>query len=138
MADTPNNVLEHFIDDLAVMPDQYHSRQKLPASLTQLARAVLGSALQDILKGLPPIAVVTERNRRDLQDHFEAAWHWVFEEEAGHWPFCFERVCDTLSIDPDWFRSKLKRHIAGLPPRRAGRPTFYRPDGVRGTRVRTV
>ncbi len=67
----------------------------------RLMLAILEEALVTFQRGLN--SPVAEQRRR-----FHEVDTWVASEDTD-WPFSFENICGTLSIDPDYIRTGLRR-----------------------------
>lgn len=99
-----------------VLPSQFYGRRKQFNPEAALHLALLESALRDIDNRCPsgaPEERLPERRKR----LFVQAWDWFFEPDGESTArISFLTVCDTLEIDPDYFRMKLKSGPIGSTP----------------------
>lgn len=109
-----------------LLPEQTYAALASPPK--RIALAVLKWAIKDLLTYS---GVSYSRNTKTYsrKDNFETAWDWIFRSEEAEWVYPFETVCSMLEIDPDWFRSKLKKVMANKQ-----RLTYSFRDQARGSR----
>src|SRR6266550_8472992 len=97
-----------------VRQSQFLSERASPSRFSgeyRLALAILHDAIQ--------IYCMEGSGRRNLQLRREAA-RWLHSSDHS-WCFSFERICETLGLDPDWVRRGLRapgmrRATAPWPP----------------------
>ena len=63
---------------------------------------ILRDAVDLYLKALTPGNRVAAKRLREV-----IAW---FASNDRQWPFSFERICEALSLEPEYIRSGLYRH----------------------------
>jgi len=100
--------LRHAVDDLLepafVLPDQMSRRAACGARESATHRLMLGilrDAVDLYLKALVPGNRVAAKRLREV-----IAW---FASSDRQWPFSFERICEALSLEPEYIRMGLHR-----------------------------
>jgi hypothetical protein len=101
--------LRHAVDDLLepafVLPDQMSRGARCGARESATHRLMLGilrDAVDLYLKSLQPGNRVAAKRLREV-----VAW---FASNDRQWPFSFERICEALSLEPEYIRGGLYRY----------------------------
>jgi hypothetical protein len=110
-------------------------RIEKPASAASLARrppelALMGAVLQDAIRSFCECSGSRGVRSRRL---FDETSQW-FASPDHDWPFAFESICDTLSIEPEWIRRLLREWVDGpgsKQDRRAPVPRLHLVSGRR-------
>lgn len=92
--------------DSECLPEQFYdsNRRWRKCPEARLMRAVL----KDAIKGYQQYALASDPIGRRL---FREIHDWIFEEDDNMWPFSFEKICESLSINSDNVRARLKRWL---------------------------
>jgi hypothetical protein len=98
----------------ALRPEQFFAP---PATPAQAQRRLMAAVLHDAIKCFQDHLFASGPRGRRLHRQAET-WLW---SRSVAWPFAYERICETLDLDPDALRLRLWRWRLREQRRRARR-----------------
>jgi hypothetical protein len=99
-----DGILPRLVEPEILLPSQLYNRNR-GLSVLEGERRLMLAILEDAVSCFQKYAGATRPRSKRL---FQEAEDWFFEEN-GSWVFSFESICAVLSINPDYFRTSLKR-----------------------------
>jgi len=105
----------------AILPEQFFSRPVECEEMTG-ARGLMLAMLEDAIRCYLELQ---HHSRLDLQRTSRQAEAWI-RSSGGSWPFSFDNVCHSLSIDPGHLRSRLLARGAKTAPKSPPRRPAHR------------
>lgn len=99
-----DGILPRLVEPEILLPSQLYNRNR-GLSVLEGERRLMLAILEDAVSCFQKYAGASRPRSRRL---FQEAEEW-FLEDNGAWVFSFESICAVLGIDPDYFRTSLKR-----------------------------
>ena len=99
-----DGILPRLVEPEILLPSQFYNRNR-GLSVLEGERRLMLAILEDAVSCFQKYAGASRPRSRRL---FQEADEW-FMEEGDSWVFSFESICAVLNINPDYFRTSLKR-----------------------------